>query len=42
MPLQKGSSQEVIKANIKTEMASGKTKNQAVAIALQKAGKFKK
>lgn len=41
MPLRKGSSREVISANIKTEQAAGKTKDQAVAIALNKAGKFK-
>lgn len=42
MPLKKGSSKKVISENIKTEIAHGKPKNQAIAIALQKADKSKK
>lgn len=41
MPLNKGKSPKVIKENIKTEMAHGKPQKQAIAIALQKAGKKK-
>ena len=41
MPLKEGKSQAVISSNIKTEMAAGKPKDQAVAIALSKAGKSK-
>jgi hypothetical protein len=42
MPLQKGSSQEVISSNIKEMMASGHPQKQAVAAALNTAGKSRK
>jgi hypothetical protein len=38
MPLRKGKSQKVIRANIRTELAAGKPLRQAVAIAYRVAG----
>lgn len=42
MPLKKGSSQDAISSNIRTELGAGKARDQAVAIALNKAGKKQK
>jgi hypothetical protein len=42
MPLRKGKSKEVVSANIRTEIAHGKPRKQAVAIALRKVGKSRK
>ena len=40
--LKKGSSKETISSNIATEIKSGKSREQAVAIAYSEAGKSKK
>ena len=39
--LKKGKSKKVISRNIRTEMAAGRPQNQAIAIAMSKAGKKK-
>ena len=41
MPLMKGKSQKAIGQNIRTEIAAGKPRNQAIAIAMNVAGKSK-
>jgi hypothetical protein len=42
LPLKKGTSKKTISKNIKTEMQHGKSKEQAVAIAMSKTGKKKR
>ena len=42
MPLKSGSSKKVISQNIRTELAHGKPRAQAIAIAMSKAGKSSK
>ncbi len=42
MPLKSGTSKKAVSQNIRTEMAAGKPQAQAVAIALNVAGKSKK
>lgn len=42
MPLKKGKSKKAISANIKTEMHTGKSQKQAIAIAYSEANESKK
>jgi hypothetical protein len=42
MPLKSGKSKKVVSENIRTEIAAGKPQDQAVAIAMNKAGKSRK
>jgi hypothetical protein len=42
MPMKTGKSDADVSANIKTEIAAGKPQKQAIAIAMEKAGKSRK
>ena len=42
MPLKSGKSNKVVSENIATEMHAGKPQDQAIAIAMSKAGRSKK
>jgi hypothetical protein len=42
MPLKKGKSKATVAQNIRTERHAGKPEKQAIAIAMQKAGKGKR
>lgn len=42
MPLAKGKSNKTVSKNIKTEMVAGRPQKQAIAIALNSAGRGKK